>query len=176
MILNNCTFENNEAYLVGNDVLNVDKGQVFLNGEQINGSFGVVKYKKSISSILTKVLKWGSVAISAVVGIAVGVASQSAVIGMVAGAATAFVLGTISSVIINRYTYDMHYSPIKSTTFIIGTSVTAGIFGGLAGGLIVYGVYGIPLGGEKIAGSILGVISVVVAGTTAGKDPHKING
>ena len=133
LILNNCTFENNSAYSVGNNVLNVDKGQVFLDGEQINGTFGVVKYKKSISTTLQKVLKWGSIGISCFVGFVVGVVTYSPYIGMAAGVGTALILGTIASVITNTYTYDMHFNPLKNTIFIIGVSVAAGIAGGLLG-------------------------------------------
>ena len=136
LIINNCTFEDNDAYRVGDNVLNVNKGQVFLDGEQINGTFGVVKYKKSISSTLTKVLKWGSVAISAVVGVVVGIATKSPAIGLAAGAVTGLVLGTIASIITNRYTYDMHYNALKNTIFIIGANVAAGIVGGVIGGYI----------------------------------------
>ena len=135
LILNNCTFDGNKAYRVGNNVLNVDKGQVFLDGEQINGSSGVIKYEKSISSTLAKVLKWGSIAISAVVGVVVGI-YFGPVAGVIAGAATGLVLGTIVSVVTNRYTYDMHYNPLKNTIFIIGTNVAAGIVGGLIGGYV----------------------------------------
>ena len=133
LILNNCTFENNSAYSVGNNVLNVDKGQVFLDGEQINGTFGVVKYKKSISTTLQKVLKWGSIGISCFVGFVVGLVTYSPYIGMAAGVGTALILGTIASVITNTYTYDMHFNPLKNTIFIIGVSVAAGIVGGLLG-------------------------------------------
>ena len=136
LILNNCSFKDNDAYRVGDDVLNVNKGQVFLDGEQINGSYGVVKYKKSISSTLTKILKWGSVAISAVVGVVVGFVTKSPAIGLAAGAVTGLVLGTIASIVINRYTYDMNYNPLKNTIFIIGVNVAAGIAGGVIGGCI----------------------------------------
>ena len=136
LIINNCTFKDNDAYRVGDNVLNVNKGQVFLDGEQINGSSGVVKYKKSISSTLTKVLKWSSVAISAVVGVVVGIATKSPTIGLTAGAVTGLVLGTIVSIITNRYTYDMHYNALKNTIFIIGVNVAAGIVGGVIGGYI----------------------------------------
>ena len=107
-----------------------------MDGEQINGSSGVVKYKKSISSTLAKVLKWGSITISAVVGVAAGICTKSPVTGVAAGVATGVVLGTVASVITNRYTYDMYHHPLKNTIFIIGVSVAAGIAGGVIGGFI----------------------------------------
>ena len=136
LILNNYYFGGNGAYMVGDDVLNVDKGQVFLNGDEIIGSFEYVKYKKSISSTLTKVLKWGSVAISFVVGVVVGIVTKSPAIGLAAGAGTGLVLGIVASCIINSFTYDMHYNPLKNTIFIIGVNVAAGIAGGVLGGYL----------------------------------------
>ena len=49
LYVNNCTFINNKAYGVGNNILNVDDGEVYVNGTLINGSNGLVEYRKSVS-------------------------------------------------------------------------------------------------------------------------------
>ena len=133
LILNNCNFKDNKGYRVGDNVLNVNKGQVFLDGDEIEGTSGVIHYEKSISTGLTKAIKWGSAAVSFLVGFTVGVITVNPLIGATAGAATGAVLGSVASVVTNRYTYDMHYNPLKNTLFTIGTCAATGIAGGIIG-------------------------------------------
>ena len=71
-------------------------------------------------------------------GVVVGVCTKSPLIGAAAGAATGVILGAVASIITNRYTYDMHYNPLKNTIFIIGVSVAAGIVGGVISGYMAY--------------------------------------
>ena len=49
LYVNNCTFINNKAYGVGNNILNVNDGEVYVNGTLIEDSKGIVQYRDSVS-------------------------------------------------------------------------------------------------------------------------------
>ena len=140
LILNNCIFEGNDAYKKGDTILNVDKGTVIMDGEQINGSSGVVTYVKSISSTWDKIVKWGAIGISFIVGAVVGFCTFNPIIGVAAGAFAGLLLGSIAGAYLSCRHYDMHYNALKATGILIAECVGAGILGGLCGYFLKAGI------------------------------------
>ena len=123
LILNNCTYNDNTGYGTGNDILNVDKGSVFINGKEIKGSQGTVTYVESISDTATAL-------ISAVVGVGtvlLGVASGAiafvlsggnvvvaVAVGVAAGAAIGGIVGTAAARAITSGQYNLAYDRVST--------------------------------------------------------------
>ena len=134
--LESCDFRGNEAYRNGNNILNVDKGNVTIDGEEITGSSGWVTYIKStdeVTSGLTHILCFAA---SFLIGTIIGVATANPAIGFFGGAAVGAVIGTMASVYLIRTTYDVNYNRLKTCLLLIGGCSACGALGGCFGAYI----------------------------------------
>ena len=171
LICNNCTFTNNTAqnggaifnqglayidkYDHGNDVLNVDKGAVIVDGEIINGKGGIVDYKKSISSVDTMWIVVAAIAGAAVVGVVFGIGVGIGA-GIGAGVFAGLGFGTIAYLAISQQKYDINYNRLKLAIICIGGATVAGAIGGAIGGWIGNSIALAPAGGAEAAGGAEG--------------------
>ena len=136
LALNNCTFEGNEAYGDGDNVLNADKGKVYVDGNEIQGSQGCVEYVKSISDTWSTIVGISGLILSAGLGILAGMATGNPLIGVGVGVTLGACIGTICSVIIVSGTYDVHLNRALTCALLIGGCALAGGLGGAMGGFI----------------------------------------
>ena len=136
LTLNNCSFKNNEAYTNGDNVLNVDKGEVYVNGDLIKGSKGCVKYVKSISTVLSTIIGAVGIIASFTLGTIVGLATMNPLIGFASGAGVGAVVGSICSAIIVTNNYDINYNRLAVCVSLIAGCALAGGLGGVLGSCI----------------------------------------
>ena len=130
LTLNNCTFSGNKAKDEGNDVLNADKGEVFINGEKIKGSSGCVKYVKSIESGLSFLTGFCGLVFSVFLGTIAGLTTLNPLVGVAAGAGAGLLVGSMCAAIIVTNTYDINVNRLKTCLVIMGGCSLAGAFGG----------------------------------------------
>ena len=130
--LDSCTFKNNTAYRNGENVLCIKKTDVYLEGIKLKSSADVVTIK-DVTSTWDKVLKYGYMALSAIVGVVVGVTTLNPVAGVAAGGGTAAVLGPLTGTYLYTRHYDVHYNALKGTLILTAEGITLGVIGGLVG-------------------------------------------
>ena len=147
--IDNCTFLNNKAYDHGNDVLNVDKGAVIVDGKMItDSSEGIVDYKKSMPSVDAMWYVVGAIglaslsafavgyAIGAVAGVAAGVSA-----GIIAGVGFGVCFGGAAYFLIASKTFDINYNRFKLALICICSASVAGVLAGVTGGVMGGMVY-----------------------------------
>ena len=133
LILENTTFKDNKGYHKGNNVLNVDQGIVILNNKMISGSKSNITYVKSISPIISTIVKGlaviSTVAIAATVTVVTVVTGGLA--GLAAGAGAAVgagvILGGVAAGIITSNQYNLQFNRIATTVEIISACVMVGV-------------------------------------------------
>ena len=134
--LNNCTFEGNKASSDGDNILNADKGCVYIDGEKIEGTKGVVEYIKSIPQgmvIFTSILGFTG---SFIIGLIAGISTGNPIVGFSAGVAAGGFIGTICAATIIGNTYDMNYNRFKTFIILVAGCALAGGLGGAMGGFL----------------------------------------
>ncbi|WP_458453365.1 hypothetical protein [Methanobrevibacter sp.] len=136
LVLENCSFENNTAYSNGNDVCVGDNGKVVVDGVEVTGNTALVYCAESMSATATTVTGGLTIAASFILGFAVGLATANPVLGLAAGAAVGFVVGSTGTGIIISKHYDVNYDRAKTTWIVLGGSIVAGAAGGALGGFI----------------------------------------
>lgn len=132
----NCEFRGNEAYRNGNNILNVDKGLVTIDYDEITGSSGWVTYIESTDEIASGLIHIFSYAFCFIVGTIIGAVTANPAIGFFAGAAIGAVIGTIASVYLIKTTYDVNYNRFKTCLLLIGGCAVSGALGGCFGSYI----------------------------------------
>ena len=146
LILNNCTYNDNTGYGTGNDILNVDKGSVFINGKEIKGSQGTVTYVESISDTATALIS----AVAGVGTVLLGVASGAiafvlsggnvvvaVAVGVAAGAAIGGIVGTAAARAITSGQYNLAYDRVSTAIQLIRGCVVLGIEAGMIGASVI---------------------------------------
>lgn len=148
--LDDCTFKGNDAYRNGDDVLSIKDTDVYIDGKQLNCSLGVVEFR-DVTSTKDTVLKIGSIAFSALVGVVVGVVTLNPVVAVASGVGTALVLGPLVGTYLSTTHYDVHYNALKGTLILTAECVAAGIIGGLIGaygGSLIRGAPEVEIGSQ----------------------------
>ena len=133
LTLSDCHFSGNEAYRHGDNILNVDKGVVSIDGKVIKGSSGYVTYIESTDEVTSFFIHAISYGLSFLIGVMVSAFTVNPVIGTVAGAAVGTVIGTLASVYLIKTTYDINYSRLKTCLLLIGGCALTGGLGGYLG-------------------------------------------
>ena len=133
LTLNNCSFSGNKAKDEGNDVLNADKGEVYINGEKIKGSSGCVEYVKSMESGFKFLFGFGGLVFSVFLGTIAGLATLNPLVGIAAGAGLGLFVGSMCAAIIVTNTYDINVDRLKTCLVIMSGCSLAGAFGGALG-------------------------------------------
>ena len=146
LYLNNCIFNENTGYGTGNDILNVDNGKVFMNGEQVNGTQGTVKYVKSISdlssSLITTVAGVGTILLGVTAG-ALGflLSGGNVAVGIAVGVATGVIVGgsvgSYAAYAITSDQYNLAFNRLNTAISIISGTVAFGIEEGVVGAAMV---------------------------------------
>ena len=139
--LNNCTFEDNTGYGTGNDILNVDKGSVFINGKPVNGTEGTVTYVESMSDTYASVISLIAATGTIFAGLAAGavgfLASGNIVVGIAVGvavgAAVGAALGTAAASAITSCQYNLAHDRLKIAIGLISGCVIMGMLSGAWG-------------------------------------------
>ena len=136
LYLNNCTFSKNTGYDLGNDVLNADEGNVYINGEKITvgdkKTKGVITYAESISLDAVTV---ASVVSALVMGVITG-SIIGGPWGMVAGIVVGAIMGLYGSYVAASNTYDINFDRKAYTLSLVGLCVQAGMVGATIGSII----------------------------------------
>ena len=133
LTLYNCTFKDNKAYDEGKDILNVDKGVVCIDGNQIDGSQGYVTYRKSMSGTTATILVIMSLGISFLGGFLAGIFTLNPVVGILVGAGIGAAVGTTCAIVISSNIFNVHLNRLALFTGLIMGCALAGAFGGYLG-------------------------------------------
>lgn len=133
LTINNCTFKGNSAYDYGNDVLNVDNGVVYVDGVQIQGSQGCVKYVESMSSTAVTVTSVLGVGVSFLLGTIAGTFTLNPAVGILVGAGIGAGVGALCSKLIVSNVYNVNLNRYVVCITLVAGCALAGALGGYLG-------------------------------------------
>ena len=150
LTLYNCTFKDNKAYDEGQDVLNVDKGVVCIDGDQIEGSQGYVTYRKSMSGTTATIFVILSLGISFFGGFLAGIFTLNPVVGILVGAGIGAAVGTTCAIVISSNIFNVHLNRLALFTGLIMGCALAGAFGGYLGSSLAQ-----VIAGEVVENSVV---------------------
>lgn len=109
---NATSFSNNYAKSNGNTILNVDKGKVYFDNVEINGTTDKVRYVSSYNSLNNGIIAALSIVGSFAAGVVAGLIAGP-VVGVAVGAAFGAVAGGLSYKLITDHNFDVHFNRIK---------------------------------------------------------------
>lgn len=136
LTLQDCTFAGNKGYGEGDNVCVGDGGQVIVDGHTItaNGQSAFVHIAESMSLTETTIITVACVALSFMIGTAVGFFTANPVAGIAVGALVGAALGTGASAWVISEHFDINFDRLKIALFLIIGSAVSGGLGGYAGG------------------------------------------
>ena len=140
LILTNNTFYSNQGYSKGDDIVNVDKGVIIVDGNSYAAAdtqyLDNVVYIKSFDSKWQTVIKVVCYGGSFVLGLAAGFLTANPLIGMAVGAGIGAAVGSIGTAVICSNVYDINFNRWSCALSLILGSAGAGATGGQIGGTI----------------------------------------
>ena len=138
-------FINNTGYKSGKDITYVDSAVVIFNGTVYkdggaklmfaNGTYSL-DYHKGYSKEVVKYLLATGIVSSFTTGFFIGFMCGGPIMGMVLGGINGLVIGAVLSMFVLTHNYDYHRSNVNTALLFVGTSVVAGMLGGLLGGFV----------------------------------------
>ena len=134
--ITSCTFKENDAYNKGDNICNTGDGKVIVDGKEIKGSEGVVQYAKGLSAGQIRLLCVLCPVLTTVGTFIIGCFLLNPLVGLAVGAVIGCLVGVIASLIACDNIYDVHFSKLKLTTYLISSCIVAGALGGALGGYV----------------------------------------